>query len=555
MTTPLNSATIGIQNGTGTMGLQVNYNADYLHNHMAVLLQNVNEGVMPVHYNLYRATSTPVPLAPGNLVTSLITGSSTSYSDTNGLVNGTRYYYALVSIWPDSMGSGPSNEASAIPLTGARMTLNPTELNLSVSMGSAILDTINIANPGGLNLSWNLFAQSDLLLSIPKEGNSDNASSDQALMFRADASGQSDAPPMLFGRGGPDGFGYSWIDSDEPGGPSYHWVDIVGRGQQITMANDANLGPYDMGFSFPFYGAVFDSLRICSNGWVSFTSTSTSAANVILPSSSAPQNLIAPFWDDLDPSAGGQVWYYSNADSAVVTWLGVPHRTTGGPYTVQVVLLATGGIYFNYLDVADPINSATIGIQNAARTTALQIVFNQAYVHDSLSVKIVNSWLTATPVLGVVAPGGNTNITVSCDATDLAVGTYTGSLLIYGLDQFHFLPLVTAPVTLHVTNVDAIGDGVSTPGRFELLQNYPNPFNPTTEIGFALPEKAHVSLDIYNVLGQKTRTLINADMEAGINFVTWNGADDAGSPVASGIYFYKLVADNNVIIKKMTLLK
>jgi hypothetical protein len=321
------------------------------------------------------------------------------------------------------------------------------------------------------------------------------------------------------------------------------------------MTNDANQGPFDMGFSFPFYGSVFDSVRVCSNGWISFTSTSTSGANIIIPSASAPQSLIAPFWDDLDPSASGQVWYFTNGDSAVVTWLNVPHRTTGGPYSVQVVLLATGGIYFNYMHVTDPLNSATIGIQNPARNIALQLVFNQVYVHDSLSVKIVNSWLTASPGSGTIAAGGNADITVSCDAMDLAPGTYTGSLLISGQDQFNVLPLLTAPVTLHVTPAQGIADDINAPSRFELLQNYPNPFNPTTEIGFALPERAHVSLEIYNVLGQNVRTLINSDMEAGFNHVTWNGADNSGSAVASGIYFYKLSANDKVFIRKMSLLK
>ncbi|RME19554.1 MAG: T9SS C-terminal target domain-containing protein, partial [Candidatus Zixiibacteriota bacterium] len=93
------------------------------------------------------------------------------------------------------------------------------------------------------------------------------------------------------------------------------------------------------------------------------------------------------------------------------------------------------------------------------------------------------------------------------------------------------------------------------PTEYSLNQNYPNPFNPTTEISFALPEAANVTLDIYNVLGQRVTSLINGELPAGEHTVTWNGTNDAGASVASGVYFYRLTAGSFVQTKKMMMLK
>jgi len=88
------------------------------------------------------------------------------------------------------------------------------------------------------------------------------------------------------------------------------------------------------------------------------------------------------------------------------------------------------------------------------------------------------------------------------------------------------------------------------PTEWALDQNYPNPFNPETKIAFALPKDGHVQLDVYNILGQKVATLADDNMPAGYHSVTWK-ADD----VASGIYFYRLKADEFTQTRKMTLLK
>ena len=93
------------------------------------------------------------------------------------------------------------------------------------------------------------------------------------------------------------------------------------------------------------------------------------------------------------------------------------------------------------------------------------------------------------------------------------------------------------------------------PYRFELSQNYPNPFNPVTTIEYSLPTRSHVSIQIYNVLGQKVRTLVDREQAAGSYTITWDGTTTSGQPAATGVYLYHYQAGDHVETKKMLLLK
>jgi len=93
------------------------------------------------------------------------------------------------------------------------------------------------------------------------------------------------------------------------------------------------------------------------------------------------------------------------------------------------------------------------------------------------------------------------------------------------------------------------------PTEFELRQNYPNPFNPQTLIEYALPKSAHVTIEIYNLLGQKVNILMDQDQKAGFYRVDWDGKDKKGEELASGIYFYRIQAGDFVKCKKMIMLK
>ena len=112
--------------------------------------------------------------------------------------------------------------------------------------------------------------------------------------------------------------------------------------------------------------------------------------------------------------------------------------------------------------------------------------------------------------------------------------------------------------TKHMDHSAALEIDVSSetlPNRFGLKQNYPNPFNPTTEIAFTLDQTADVNLSIYNMLGQKVRTLTNGSKNAGTHTLQWNGLDEMGQNVSTGIYLYRLTSGSKSITKKMAFMK
>ena len=113
-------------------------------------------------------------------------------------------------------------------------------------------------------------------------------------------------------------------------------------------------------------------------------------------------------------------------------------------------------------------------------------------------------------------------------------------------------------VVIEVTNGSPVLEDI--PDQFRLESNYPNPFNPTTRIRYKLPVISRVSVEIYNTLGQRVRILADDErQDAGYYRVEWNGRNEDGKSVASGIYFYRLIAESRlgVFIKtqKMMLLK
>ena len=105
------------------------------------------------------------------------------------------------------------------------------------------------------------------------------------------------------------------------------------------------------------------------------------------------------------------------------------------------------------------------------------------------------------------------------------------------------------------TATDSNNDPSDLPLAFSLSPNYPNPFNPSTEIRYSIPRASQVSIAVYNVLGQRVTGLVDLHQKAGNYRITWDGTDSRGKSVASGIYFYRMKADQFVQSHKMILLK
>lgn len=217
--------------------------------------------------------------------------------------------------------------------------------------------------------------------------------------------------------GGPDGFGYSYIDSTETTGfePTYSFVDITATGTAMNLTDDGE-GNATMGFSFPFYGGSYTDVRIGNNGGL-FLGTATGdffAGNVCpMPSTSgsdAPR--INVFWDDID-SDTGNVYYETQGSCAhpdcagacfIVEWFDRPHFSNTGSCTFEVILCDSGDILFQYadLDFGDPTwnygASATVGIEDELQdaTYFLEYSCDTADLADSFAIR----WTTG-PVIPV----------------------------------------------------------------------------------------------------------------------------------------------------------
>jgi len=113
---------------------------------------------------------------------------------------------------------------------------------------------------------------------------------------------------------------------------------------------------------------------------------------------------------------------------------------------------------------------------------------------------------------------------------------------------------MSVKITIVGSAVEEIGCH-ALPLDYALSQNCPNPFNLTTEIEYSLPKHAHVTIDVFNILGQDIRTLVDEMISAGSHRAEWNGSDDSGHSVSSGVYFYRIRAGEFTKTRKMILLK
>jgi hypothetical protein len=118
---------------------------------------------------------------------------------------------------------------------------------------------------------------------------------------------------------------------------------------------------------------------------------------------------------------------------------------------------------------------------------------------------------------------------------------------------YYRLKLIDTDGSFTYSDIVEITTGV--PAAFELSQNYPNPFNAATVIRFALPVASHVTLSIYNILGERVRVLEDEPLAAGYHRARWDGKDDRGNPVVSGVYLYQLRAGTFSQVKKISLLR
>ena len=445
-------------------------------------------------------------------------------------------------------------ELPPVDLPGvADIDMDLTPLAVSVALDNTLDQMVPMANlgDGSLNYTLELREVVDSKVAITNPG--------EHREFTKTEKDERPAVSPLTGFGGPDAAGYTWIDSDEAGGPVYSWVDISADGLDAGSGDDASLGPFSLQFPFNFYGNVYTEVRVCTNGFLSFTSTSNTYTNQSIPDAAAPNDLLAPFWDDLNPTAGGTIYYKSEADRFIVQWQDVQHYQSGGgglPVTFQVIINADGSVLYQYELIQD-ISGSTVGMENLAGDDGLLVCFNDAaYLHDGLAISLAPimppSWVTIDAMSGVVPEGQSADLTLHFDATGLAVGDYHAQLTIASNDPDE--GSLQLPITMTVTDqVSAVDEPLPSVVRFGGA--VPNPFNPLTHLQFSIPRDASVSLNLYDVSGRLVRSLISEHMNAGHHSVSWNGRDGSGRAMASGTYFARLMVDGVSSVKSMVLVR
>ena len=348
-------------------------------------------------------------------------------------------------------------------------------------------------------------------------------------------------PILPHGAGGPDSYGYCWEDSQETGGPSYNWEEISGTGTQVTLGDDDS-ETVTLPFGFLFYGSSSSTMRISSNGYLTFGSAATNYGNRSIPRSS-PNLMIAPFWDDLNPSAGGTVYYKAYGDRFIVEWKNVPKYYNSGSYTFEAILYADGNIKFQYQDMGNggPLNSATVGINRDAGA-GLQVAYNQSYVVDGLAVLITGdgivtdcNWLSVSCAAPFdVAPGGSRRCVLTANAAQLDRGTYCCTIAIRSNDPDE--PTVTVTVNLSVDTSAAAESTYKAQSLWiEGVHVYPNPATDTNSVHFEVEGDgiARIRVQIFSLSG---RCVFDSGFVAN-NFV-WHLQNSSGETLANGVYLY-----------------
>jgi len=220
---------------------------------------------------------------------------------------------------------------------------------------------------------------------------------------------KSSAEVLKRGGGGPDSLGYRWTDEIP-----YNWIDITVIGDSVPADDDWNDSLFYLADRFVFYGDTFDSLAICSNGWVSFTdSGNTDYHPDSIPNPNNPSNLLAPLFWDLNPEYGGKILYYADTANkrTIIEWYQIPYYSIGVANTFEVILNSNSNtIIFQYNSSAFWNDTAAVGIQNGDGTVGLSVPSTN--IHDGYALLFYTSYhnisLSSIEVPGSYVPVDST---------------------------------------------------------------------------------------------------------------------------------------------------
>lgn len=361
-----------------------------------------------------------------------------------------------------------SNSPVGVTLGAPKMTVTPDSISKLLNRNEVKTDTVKIRNTS-VNAStmdftvamqnstfpsavaWKIEPASSQVAEYKGDGKPDNEISGNGMGIE--------------GSGGPDSAGYKWIDSDAPNGPQYVWNDIAATGTPVTTwiqtgtftgTDEAYAGPFSLGFNFKYYNNVKTQIYVSTNGVLLFNApTSNIFSNVAIPTAAAPNDIIAPFWDDLDGKTTGTVHYKQvDPQTFVIQYTNWLRYSGTASYTFQVVLKSNGRIFFYFKEMTGTLNSATTGIENATGTVGLQVAFNSAtYLKNNLAVMFAADpdWLQSNLLSGTIANGQQMNLILTFRSEDYAAGNYRMELLLRSNDPTALSKVV--PVNMRIEGV------------------------------------------------------------------------------------------------------
>lgn len=384
----------------------------------------------------------------------------------SGLNFATQYYFAIRSSDRWNNVSVMSNVTSATTLAAPVVAAAPDSIMRIMQSNQTVIDSVMLSNIA--------LSPSTLDYTVTLENNSFPGNVKVSLVpqhvtsLEAKFPHKDDAEPTGFsieGQGGPDAGGYKWIDSDEPNGPAFEWNDISTTGTELTnwlptgtfgAKDEGYSGPVAIPFQFKYYDIPKTQLFVSSNGAILFAAPSANMfTNAQIPTAAAPNDMLAPFWDDLDGTNGGNVYYKVEGNRLIIQYNNWPrYSTSGSSLTFQVVLYSNGRIMFYYKTMtSSTMNSATVGIENGDGTVGLSVAYNAVYVKNNHAVKFSADpeWLSTTSMGGTLSSGTSAAIRLEMRSEDYPAGQYRMELKIASNDPVK--PVITVPVNLLIGDV------------------------------------------------------------------------------------------------------
>ncbi len=357
--------------------------------------------------------------------------------------------------------SDMSNAVYGETYSAPTLSVTPASINKMLEVNQTVKDTIFVSNVSAnistldytVNLTNNTFPEgvkSKLVFvnnSTRTYTNKENAVETKGGSFR--------------GFGGPDAFGYEWIDSDEENGPEFEWNDISSTGTTVSTwtaagtysaEDEGYFGPIDLGFDFKFYGETESQIYLSTNGFVTFDQISGSAfSNTTLPNDDVPNGMLCAFWDDLKVGAGS--CYYKVEDSKVTIQYSNWGKYSGsGSIDFQIVIYKSGKIQYFYNSISCDVTSATVGIESPDNSMGLTVVNSASYLADGMVVQISAEpdWLNAATQSGTIYNDVTAAVELEFTTDDLEAGLYEMDVEILSNDPNN--AMVTVPVKANVGN-------------------------------------------------------------------------------------------------------